>query len=142
MKMSRREIFFASAAKTLPPPLSSRIDDARAATGSSLSDELSALSLADAFRAMRREIVTSRGLTLAGLQHIERQHSQINALISVTREEALAQASRLDVEAGEAKISSLHGSAVAVKDAIDSAGTRTMAASAESLYEMAARKHS
>lgn len=130
MKMNRREILLAAAASTLPPLLSSR--NARAATPSSLPDDLAALSLADASRAIRRRSVTSRALTLACLQHVEQQNPQVNALISVMREEALAQASRLDAEAGAAKFRSpLHGIPVALKDAIDTAGTRTTAASAQ-----------
>jgi aspartyl-tRNA(Asn)/glutamyl-tRNA(Gln) amidotransferase subunit A len=129
--MNRREILLAAAATALPPLLSSRPDVARAA-GSSLPEDLSALSLAEASRAIRSKTVTSRALTLACLKRIDQQNPQINALITVMREPALAQASVLDAEAGEAKFrSALHGIPIVLKDAIDTAGTRTTAASAQ-----------
>jgi aspartyl-tRNA(Asn)/glutamyl-tRNA(Gln) amidotransferase subunit A len=128
--MNRREILLAAAATAVPPFLSSRSDDARAAAAGSAPEDFSALSLADASRAIRGRTVSSHGLTLACLQRIDDQNPQINALISVMREEALAQASRLDAEAAQGKFRSpLHGIPIALKDAIDTAGTRTTAAS-------------
>jgi aspartyl-tRNA(Asn)/glutamyl-tRNA(Gln) amidotransferase subunit A len=120
--MNRREILLAAAASALP---------ARAAVSSSQED-VSALSLAAASHAIRSRALTSRALTLACLKRIEQQNQQINALITIMRDQALAQASMLDAEAGQAKLRSpLHGIPIVLKDAIDTAGTRTTAASAQ-----------
>jgi aspartyl-tRNA(Asn)/glutamyl-tRNA(Gln) amidotransferase subunit A len=130
--MNRREILLAAAATALPPLLSSRTNDARADTPIALPKDLSSFTLAQASQAIHRKSVTSRELTLACLQRIEQQNRQINALISVMREKALAQAAVLDSEAQAGKFRSpLHGIPVALKDAIDTAGTRTTAASAQ-----------
>src|ERR1700753_2971353 len=129
--MNRREMLLAAAAAALPPPLSSRAEDARAGSVPSPQD-VSALSLTDASRAIRNKDFTSRELTLACLRRIEQQNPQVNALITVMRDQSLAQAAVLDAEAGEAKFRSpLHGIPIALKDAIDTAGTRTTAASAQ-----------
>jgi aspartyl-tRNA(Asn)/glutamyl-tRNA(Gln) amidotransferase subunit A len=126
--MNRREILLAAAATVMPSLSSSRTEEARADSAASLPEDLSALSLAEASRA----IVSSRELTLACLRRIEQQNREINALISVMREEALAQSAALDAEAREGRIRSpLHGIPIALKDAIDTAGTRTTAASAQ-----------
>lgn len=132
MRMNRREILLAAAATAVSPLWSSRANDARADAAAPLPEDFSALSLADASRAIRRRDVSSRELTLACLKRIEEHNPRINALITVRREEALAQASLLDAEAAQAKFRSpLHGIPVVLKDAIDTAGSRTTAASAQ-----------
>lgn len=132
MTMNRREILLAAAASALPSLSSSRTGEARADSAVSLPEDFSALSLAEASRAIRGKGVSSRELTLACLRRIEQQNREVNALISVMREEALAQSAALDAETREGRIRSpLHGIPIALKDAIDTAGTRTTAASAQ-----------
>jgi len=83
---------------------------------------------------LRRKEVSPVELTRACLERIEKVNPALNAFITVTAESALA-----DARAAEAEIARgewrgpLHGIAVALKDLIDTAGTRTTAASA--LYQ-------
>jgi aspartyl-tRNA(Asn)/glutamyl-tRNA(Gln) amidotransferase subunit A len=80
---------------------------------------------------LRRKEVSPVELTRACLERIEKLNPALNAFITVTAESALA-----DARAAESEISSgawrgaLHGIPVALKDLIDTAGTRTTAASA------------
>ena len=79
---------------------------------------------------LRRKEVSPVEITRACLDRIERLNPALNAFITVTAESALAEA-----RAGEIEISRgqwrgpLHGVPVALKDLIDTAGTRTTAAS-------------
>lgn len=123
--MNRREMCVTVAAAALLPALSGR---ARAAA---LPRDLSELTLARASAAIRDGSITSRDLTSACLQRIANENPRINALITVMRDEALAQAGALDTEAQAGRFRSrLHGIPIALKDAIDTAGVRTTAASA------------
>jgi aspartyl-tRNA(Asn)/glutamyl-tRNA(Gln) amidotransferase subunit A len=93
-------------------------------------DELLALSLTEASRRIHARQVTSVELTQAVLDRIKMYNPKVNAFITVMRDEALAHASRLDEEAKAGKFRSpLHGIPIALKDNIDTAGTRTTAAS-------------
>lgn len=124
--MNRREICLAAAVAALQPRLSLQAGEA---TG-----DPARLTLAQASRAIRRGEVSSRELVTACLARIDAENPKINALITVMREEALAQAAALDAEVQANKFRSpLHGIPIALKDAIDTAGTRTTAGSA--LYE-------
>lgn len=68
---------------------------------------------------------------MACLGRVAAENPRINALVTVLREEALAQAAVLDAEARVRRFRSpLHGIPLALKDAIDTAGARTTAASA------------
>jgi Asp-tRNA(Asn)/Glu-tRNA(Gln) amidotransferase A subunit family amidase len=70
-------------------------------------------------------------LTQALLDRINVYNPKVNAFITVMHDEALGQAAVLDKEAKAGKFRSpLHGIPIALKDNIDTAGTRTTAASA------------
>ena len=94
-------------------------------------DELAGLTLAEASRRIHAMEITSTQLTQALLDRIGIYNPKINAFITVMRQEALAQAAKLDSEAKNGKFrSALHGIPIALKDNIDTEGTRTTAASA------------
>jgi len=123
--MNRREILLAAAAGAIHASLAS----AREASA-----DLTELTVAEASQQIRSGAVTSRDLTLACLERTAAENPRINALITVMREQALAQAATLDAEARRKKFRSpLHGIPIALKDAIDTADARTTAASA--VYE-------
>jgi len=95
------------------------------------SEDLAALSLAEASSRIRSRLLTSTQLTQACLARIDTYNPKLNAFITVMKEQALAQARELDAEQRAGKFRSpLHGIPVALKDNIDTAGVRTTAASA------------
>jgi len=129
--MNRREICLAAVAGALYPALAVEGKEAGAASALPPFADLAELTLAQASAAIRGGTLTSRDLTQACLDRIAVENPRINALITVMRDEALAQATVLDAEAKARKFRSpLHGIPIALKDAIDTAGTRTTAASA------------
>jgi aspartyl-tRNA(Asn)/glutamyl-tRNA(Gln) amidotransferase subunit A len=92
---------------------------------------LASLTLAEASSRIRSRQVTSTQLVQACLDRIVTYNPKINAFITVMREQALAQARELDKEQQAGRFRSpLHGIPIALKDNIDTAGTRTTAASA------------
>ena len=94
-------------------------------------NELAALTIAEASRRIHAHELTSTELTQAVLQRIDVYNPKINAYITVMHQEALAQAAQLDTEAKAGKFRSpLHGIPIALKDNIDTAGTRTTGGSA------------
>lgn len=94
-------------------------------------DDLTALSLSEASKKIQSGEVTSTQLTQAVLDRIKVYNPKFNAFITVMRQEALAQAAQLDAEAKTGHFRGpLHGVPIALKDNIDTAGTRTTAASA------------
>src|SRR5579864_8491912 len=94
-------------------------------------ENLAALTVADAAARIRFRAVTSTQLVNAYLERIEVYNPKLNAFITVMRAEALARARELDAEqaAGRSR-GPLHGVPIALKDNIDTAGTRTTGASA------------
>ena len=104
---------------------------AKAAPGAGATgDELTGLSLSEASARIHNRSVTSVQLTRALLARIAVYDPKTNAYITVMAEEALKQAAQLDEEAKAGRFRSpLHGIPIALKDNIDTAGTRTTAAS-------------
>jgi aspartyl-tRNA(Asn)/glutamyl-tRNA(Gln) amidotransferase subunit A len=94
-------------------------------------DELTALSLTEIAARIRSGGVTSARVTQACLARIATYDPKLDAFITVMKANALAQAQQLDAEQKAGKLRGpLHGVPVALKDNIDTAGTRTTAASA------------
>ena len=80
---------------------------------------------------VRQKSVSPVELTQACLKRIERLNPVLNAFITVTGEQALAEARALEVEQQKGRWRGpLHGVPIALKDNIDTAGIRTTAASA------------
>jgi aspartyl-tRNA(Asn)/glutamyl-tRNA(Gln) amidotransferase subunit A len=93
-------------------------------------DQLTGLTLVEAARRLRAREITSVALTQAYLDRIDIYNPKINALITVMRESALAQAAALDRDAQAGAFRGpLHGVPIILKDNIDTGGTRTTAAS-------------
>jgi len=93
-------------------------------------DELASLTLLEASNRIQNRSVTSVQLTKALLSRIGVYDPKVNAYITVMTAEALKQAAELDDEAKAGRFRSpLHGIPIALKDNIDTAGTRTTAAS-------------
>jgi aspartyl-tRNA(Asn)/glutamyl-tRNA(Gln) amidotransferase subunit A len=93
-------------------------------------EELVTLSLTEASARIHAGTVTSTQLTQAMLARIAIYQPKVNAYITVMTEQALAQAKALDLEAKAGRFRGpLHGIPISLKDNIDTAGTRTTAAS-------------
>jgi aspartyl-tRNA(Asn)/glutamyl-tRNA(Gln) amidotransferase subunit A len=91
---------------------------------------LTGLSLTEASSKIHDRSVTPTELTKAVLERIDVYDSKLNSYITVMREEALQQAAKLDAEQKAGKFRGpLHGIPIAIKDNVDTAGTRTTAAS-------------
>src|SRR5689334_5133176 len=94
------------------------------------SEDLASLSLSQAASLIRSKKVSPVELTEACLTKIATYNPKINAFITVMKDQALAQARQLAQEAAAGKLRSpLHGIPIGLKDNIDTAGTRTTAAS-------------
>jgi aspartyl-tRNA(Asn)/glutamyl-tRNA(Gln) amidotransferase subunit A len=92
--------------------------------------DLTGLTLLEVSTRIHNRSVTSVQLTKALLARIAVYDPKLNAYITVMAAEALKQAAELDEEAQRGKFRSpLHGIPIALKDNIDTAGTRTTAAS-------------
>ena len=105
--------------------------DIAAAAAAGGSDELAKLTMREASKKIRSGEITCTELTRACIERSRVYNPKVNAYITVMHEEALAQAERLDAEAKAGKFrSSLHGIPLALKDNIDTAGTRTTGGSA------------
>ena len=125
--LNRREFVVMAAAA------SQALISARGASGvpAAAETDLTALTLSEASRRIQSGEVTSTQLTEALLERIKVYNPKFNAFITVMRQEALTQAALMDQEAKAGKFRSpLHGIPIALKDNIDTAGTRTTAASA------------
>jgi len=95
------------------------------------SDELLDLSLARASDLVRTRKASPVELTTACLTRIDRLNPVLNAFITVTGEQALADARAAEREIARGKWRGpLHGIPIGLKDLFDTAGVRTTAASA------------
>jgi aspartyl-tRNA(Asn)/glutamyl-tRNA(Gln) amidotransferase subunit A len=94
-------------------------------------NEPTELTVEEAGRRIARRELSPVDLTRAYLDRIERLNPRVNAYITVTAEQALAQARALEAElAGGRNRGPLHGIPIGLKDNIDTAGILTTAASA------------
>jgi len=94
------------------------------------SDGLTALSLTEVSERIHARTLTSTQLVKALLDRINVYNPKVNCYITVMGKEALAQAAVLDAEQKAGKFRGpLHGIPIGLKDNIDTAGTRTTAAS-------------
>ncbi|HWB33001.1 MAG TPA: amidase [Acidobacteriaceae bacterium] len=126
MKISRREFAFGAAALTAVHAL----DRTAFAAADPSPTDLTSLNLAEASAKIRSGAVTSTQLTEACLARIDTYNPKLDCFITVMREKALEQAKALDAEQKGGKLRGpLHGIPVALKDNIDTAGTRTTAGS-------------
>jgi aspartyl-tRNA(Asn)/glutamyl-tRNA(Gln) amidotransferase subunit A len=90
------------------------------------------ISIVDAAKQLRAGTLTSRELTEACLDRIERDNPRLNAFITVTADLARAQADHADRElksGGSHDRGPLHGIPISIKDLIDIEGLPTTAAS-------------
>jgi aspartyl-tRNA(Asn)/glutamyl-tRNA(Gln) amidotransferase subunit A len=93
-------------------------------------DDLLSLSLSEISKRIRAKQVTSVELTQALLDRIKIYNPKLNAYITVMNDQALAQAAQMDAEIKANRFRGpLHGIPIALKDNIDTAGTRTTAGS-------------
>jgi aspartyl-tRNA(Asn)/glutamyl-tRNA(Gln) amidotransferase subunit A len=80
---------------------------------------------------LKRKEISPVELTQACLDRIEKRNPALNAFITVTAESAMAEARTAESEIAHGQWRGpLHGIPIALKDLIDTAGTRTTAASA------------
>lgn len=92
--------------------------------------KLTAMSLTEVSAMIHNHSVTSTQLVKALLERIDVYNPKVNCYITVMAKEALAQAAQLDAEQKAGKFRGpLHGIPIGLKDNIDTAGTRTTAAS-------------
>jgi aspartyl-tRNA(Asn)/glutamyl-tRNA(Gln) amidotransferase subunit A len=125
--MTRREFSLSAAAVALQQIVSKKV---LALPADDTSSELTQLTLAEAGAKIRSGSVTSTQLTEACLARISVYQPKLNAFVTVMTQIALAQAKALDAEQKAGKFRGpLHGIPVALKDNIDTSGTRTTAAS-------------
>src|SRR5260221_10016607 len=92
--------------------------------------ELAGLTLRQASERIRAKKVSPVELTEACFDRIKTWNPKINAVITVMRDQAVGEPKQLGEEAAAGRFrSALHGIPIGLKDNIDTAGTRTTAAS-------------
>lgn len=129
-RFSRRWFLSGSAAlfgSTLLPA-SWRQTVASAASPKATLSDLDFASALEAARAIRRKDVSSLELTKHQLERIERYNPRLNAIVTLTREEALARARAADEALARGEWwGPFHGVPCTVKDTFEMAGVRTTA---------------
>ncbi len=101
------------------------------ASGKEARGDPATLSIREAGDLVRRKAISPVDLTRACLQRIEQLNPALNAFITVTADEAMAQARDADAEVRRGRWRGpLHGIPLGLKDNIDTAGVRTTLASA------------
>ncbi|WP_446742709.1 amidase [Silvibacterium acidisoli] len=101
------------------------------------SSDPASMTLAEASARLRTGSITSVQLVQSCLDRIDIYGPKLDCFITVMREQALAQAKILDAERKAGKLrGALHGIPVALKDNIDTAGTRTTAGSGVFQYRV------
>ena len=99
--------------------------------GAEQSTDYARLSIREASDLIRRKVISPVELTRACLQRIERLNPILNAFITVTDQQALAQAREAEAEVRRGRWRGpLHGIPIGLKDNIDTAGVKTTLASA------------
>ena len=94
------------------------------------SQDLAGMTPAAERQLLRSKLASPVDLTRACLARIERYNGKLDAFITVTGEQALAEARAMEAEQARFKWRGpLHGIPIALKDNIDTAGVRTTAAS-------------
>ena len=90
--------------------------------------DLQALNIAEAARRIETRELSPVELTRACLERIDRLDPELNTFVTLTREQALADAGRAeaDIAAGRYR-GALHGIPVSIKDSLATAGVRTTA---------------
>jgi amidase len=89
-------------------------------------DQALFLPATEAARRLRRRELSSRELTQALLDRIERVNPALNAVVELRAERALAEAAAADEAAAQgARLGPLHGVPMTIKDAFDVAGLHT-----------------
>jgi amidase len=96
--------------------------------GGSIASELTFASLTQAAEAIREGKITSLELTEHIIRRIERHNPALNAIVTFTKTEAIAQAKAADeaLARGET-LGPLHGVPITIKDCFEVAGVRTTA---------------
>jgi aspartyl-tRNA(Asn)/glutamyl-tRNA(Gln) amidotransferase subunit A len=128
MQRDRRDFLKITAGAYAAASLSSHI---QAASFQKRPDDLTGLSIWDASELLRARKVSPVDLANACLARIERLNPILNAFITVTGEQALADAKAAEREIAKGKgRGRLHGIPIGLKDLFDTAGVRTTAGSA------------
>src|SRR5688572_15926590 len=89
-------------------------------------DQLCDLSAIELAARMRRKDLSAREVMTAHLARIERVNPQVNAIVTLVADRAMADAARADERAARGEpIGVLHGLPIAHKDLLDTAGIRS-----------------
>ena len=90
--------------------------------------DIQALNIAEAARRIETRELSPVELTRAYLERIDRLDPELNTFVTVTREQALADAGRAEADIAAGRYhGALHGVPVSIKDSLATAGVRTTA---------------